>query len=80
MKPAAFDGRRCVVKLTFSDQPHDCQDWWFLNENGLAELCFEDPGFDVDLYLTIGLPDMIHIYRGDVSLAAALAQERLKVH
>ena len=80
VKPAAFDGRRCVVKLTFSDQPEHCRNWWFLNENGRAELCFHDPGFDVDLYLITGLPDMIHIYPGDVSLAAALAQERLKAH
>ncbi|MGH8249692.1 MAG: winged helix-turn-helix transcriptional regulator [Steroidobacteraceae bacterium] len=80
VKPAAFEGRRCVVKLTFSDQPGDRQHWWFINENVRVELCLEDPGFEVDLYLTTTLPDMIRIYRGDVPLARALAQEILKVH
>ena len=80
VQPAAFDGRRCVVKLTFSDQPGQCKNWWFINENGRAELCVQDPGFDVDLYLTTALPDMIRIYRGDVPFARALAHDLIKVH
>lgn len=80
VKPAAFDGRRCVVQMTFPDQPKQCQDWWFINDEGRAELCFQEPGFDVDLYISTKLPDMIRVYRGDLSLSHALAQERLKVH
>jgi DNA-binding HxlR family transcriptional regulator len=80
VKPDAFGERRCIVKLTFSDQPRGTQDWWFVNEDGRAELCIEDPGFDVDLYLVTTLPDMIYIYRGDLPLARALEQERLKAH
>jgi DNA-binding HxlR family transcriptional regulator len=80
VRPAAFDGRRCVVKLSFRDQPANRQHWWFINENDRVELCLEDPGFEVDLYLATALPDMIRIYRGDVPLARAIAHERLKVH
>jgi DNA-binding HxlR family transcriptional regulator len=80
VKPDAFGERRCVVKLTFTDQPKRTQHWWFVNEDGRAELCFEDPGFEVDLYLVATLPDMIYIYRGDLPLARALEQGRLKAH
>jgi DNA-binding HxlR family transcriptional regulator len=80
VNPAAFGARRSVVKVTFCDQPAGTQEWWFLNENEKATVCVEDPGFDVDLYVSTTLVDMIHVYRGDLPLARALAQRRLKVH
>lgn len=76
----AFGARRCVVQLTFTDMPRARRDWWFVNEDGRAEMCFEEPGFDVDLYLTSTLRDMIYIYRGDLPLARALAEKRLEAH
>jgi hypothetical protein len=79
VKPAAFGARRCVVELTFTDQADGKQHWWFLNEDGRVELCFKEPGFEVDLYLVTTLPDMIYIYRGDLPLARALEQGRLEV-
>lgn len=80
VKPGEFGSRRCVVKLTFRDLPAHTQDWWFVNQDGRAELCVSEPGFEVDLYLITTLPDMIYIYRGDLPLARALEQGRLKAH
>lgn len=80
VKPEAFGARRCVVKLTFRDQPVGARDWWFVNEGGEAELCVEDPGHEVDLYLATTLPDMIYVYRGDLSLTHACADGRVEVH
>ncbi|HMN81806.1 MAG TPA: hypothetical protein PKA20_18045, partial [Burkholderiaceae bacterium] len=76
----AFGERRCVVKLTFDDQPEGARHWWFVNDGGRADLCIEEPGYEVDLYLAATLPDMIYVYRGDLSLADACAQGRIKVH
>jgi hypothetical protein len=45
-----------------------------------VELCFKEPGFEVDLYLVTTLPDMIYIYRGDLPLARAIEQQRLEAH
>lgn len=80
VKPVEFNGRRCTIKLTFTDQPGQLRDWWFVNNSGRVELCFEDPGFEVDLYLITTLPDLILVYRGDVSLNRAMELNRLKVH
>ena len=70
---------RAVVQVEFTDQPVARRRWWFLHEEGGTQLCFEDPGFDVDVYLSATLPDMIRIVRGDLKLGAALEQERLEV-
>jgi DNA-binding HxlR family transcriptional regulator len=75
----ALGGRRSVVQLEFTDQPPGKAMWWFLNQDGKCQLCISDPGFDVDLYLSCTLPDMIYVVRGDLSLARAQDSGRLDV-
>lgn len=80
VRPDAFGDRRTVMQLEFTDQPGNRRRWWFVNETGEAQLCVKDPGFDVDLYLSVRLRDMIQIWRGNLSLAHAMASGRLKLH
>lgn len=79
VNPEAFGADRTVVNLEFNDQPAGKRSWWFINRADGCELCLEDSGFGVDLYLTCSLPDMIYIARGDLSLAHALDKGRLEV-
>lgn len=78
--PNAFGHKRTLVLLTLTDQPKDKQVWRFLNTDGRCQLCLDDPGFEVDLYLTATLPDMIYVLRGDLPLAHALDTGRLEAH
>lgn len=78
VRAAAFGKSRAVVRLEFTDQVAGKDLWWFVNEGGGCELCLEDPGYDVDLYLACSLPDMIYIVRGDLPLARALGEGRLE--
>jgi putative sterol carrier protein len=68
------------MQLEFTDQPGNRRRWWFVNETSEAQLCVKDPGFDVDLYLSMRLRDMIQIWRGDLSVAHAMDSGRLKLH
>jgi DNA-binding HxlR family transcriptional regulator len=77
VRPDAFGDRRTVMQLEFTDQPGNRRRWWFVNETGEAQLCVKDPGFDVDLYLSVRLRDMIQIWRGNLSLAHAMDSGRL---
>lgn len=76
----AFDAGRAVVRLELTDQPPNKRLWWFVNQGGRCELCLQDPGFEVDLYLACTLPDIIYIVRGDLPLARALDSGRLDAH
>ena len=69
-----------TVQVEFTDQPRDKRLWWFINRDGACELCLENPGFEVDLYLACTLPDMIYIVRGDLPLSRALFSGRLEAH
>lgn len=79
VRPEAFGARRCVVKVTFADQPARMSEWWFVNDHGQLEMCKDDPGFDVDLYLETTLPTIIRVYRGDVTLAHAIERGGIQV-
>ncbi|WP_340116858.1 helix-turn-helix domain-containing protein [Pelagibius sp. 7325] len=74
----AFGKSQSLVRIEFTDQPRNQRLWWFINREGVCELCLEDPGFAVDLYLAATLPDMIYIVRGDLPLSRALASGRLE--
>jgi DNA-binding HxlR family transcriptional regulator len=75
--PAAFGSGRTVVHVHFFDQPAAKRNWWFINENGQCDICVDDPGYDVNLYITATLPDMIRVVRGDIALARALSDDTL---
>ena len=77
--PSAFGPQRRVVRLDVSDQPEAKRYYWFVCADGKLDLCVSDPGGDTDLYLSATLADIIQVYRGDISLAAAMADGRLVV-
>ena len=76
----AFGKAQALVQVEFTDQPKDKRLWWFINRDGACELCLEDPGFEVDLYLDASLPDMIYIVRSELPLNPGLTSGRLDAH
>lgn len=76
---AAFGDRRCLIRLELTDQPDTKKYWWFLNRDGKCELCVDNPGGEVNLYLACTLPDVIYIVRGDITLQSAKRSDRLDV-
>jgi DNA-binding HxlR family transcriptional regulator len=71
-------GHRAVVRIEFTNQPAHRALWWYLNEDGCCQLCVDDPGGETDLYLSASVADLVRVYRGDLSLARALAEGRLE--
>jgi DNA-binding HxlR family transcriptional regulator len=78
VRASAFGKTRAVVRIEFTDQVTGKDLWWFVNEGDRCEMCLEDPGFEIDLYLACSLPDMIYIVRGDLPLGRALGEGRLE--
>ncbi|MBL29329.1 MAG: transcriptional regulator [Rhodospirillaceae bacterium] len=80
VKADAFGPGRTVVQLEFADLPAGKSLWWFINEQSAVQLCLEDPGYEVDLFLSITVRDMIYVWRGDLGVERALDEERLEAH
>ncbi len=71
-----IDGRTTIAVI-FSEL--DNQQWWLLIDDGMVDLCNQDPGFDVDVYLASTLPTLAGIWMGDISVSMAIAEKQLRV-
>lgn len=67
-----------VLRFKFTDLS-EYGDWWVKIEGAEVDLCLEDPGFDVDVYLTTDLRTMTEVWMGDLPLARARSSGRLKI-
>ena len=53
--------------------------WWLICGGSDVDLCYQDPGKDVDCYVTSSSRDLIGAYMGDVPVQAALKSEAITV-
>ena len=77
--PGVFGDKRCLIRMELTDQIDAKRYWWFLNESGTCELCVDDPGGDVNIYMACTLADAIYVVRGDITPAQALRAQRMEV-
>ena len=75
----AFGRLPTVLRFEFNDQPRGKAVWWYLNGDDGCQLCVDNPGHEVTLYVTTQLPEMIRVYRGDVRLGDALERGTLEI-
>jgi DNA-binding HxlR family transcriptional regulator len=54
--------------------------WWMLVDDDAVDLCTEDPGKDVDLYVNTSVRMMAEIWKGDRELRTALRDKSVNAH
>ena len=76
-----FPAGRSVVQFTFNDRPTLRYDlWWLVVDDGDVEICIDDPGFDVDLYITTDLRTLTKVAIGDIPARAAVRSGAIELH
>jgi DNA-binding HxlR family transcriptional regulator len=55
---------RFVVRFHFPDAPEKKQEHWLIFENGEVDICYIDPGYDVDVQIEAGLKTMTKVWMG----------------
>jgi len=64
--------KRNVIQFIYTDLPASKKHWWLVVEpNGEVDLCWSDPGFETDLYVTTDLRTMTSIWMGLTSVEQA---------
>jgi DNA-binding HxlR family transcriptional regulator len=70
--------RRSVVQFAYPKLPAAQRLWWLIVEpKEGVDLCSVDPGFDVDLYVSVDLRTMTAIWMGLDTVRAAVADRRM---
>jgi DNA-binding HxlR family transcriptional regulator len=70
-------GRRFVVGFQYQGVPINRRRYWLVFEKGEIDLCFKDPGFQVDLTVSCHIRTMVEIWLGHDTVADAIRHERL---
>jgi DNA-binding HxlR family transcriptional regulator len=69
LNPTPLPNKRTVIQFLFSDLPASKSDWWLVVEpKGEVDLCWSDPGFEINLYVTTDLRTMTSIWMGLTSV------------
>lgn len=65
LNPTPLPDQRTVVQFLYLELPKSKQRWWLVIEpGGEIDLCWADPGFNVDLYVNTDLRTMTAIWMG----------------
>ena len=66
-----------VICITF-DELSLYKTWWLLVDGDDVDLCTEDPGKDVDLYVNSSVRTLVEVWNGDLNIRTALANRSIK--
>lgn len=65
LNPSPLPDGRTVIQFLYHDLPASKRSWWLIVEkHGEVDLCWYDPGFEVDLYVSTDLCTMTSIWMG----------------
>ena len=66
-----------VLCFTFNEL-ETFKTWWMVASEKEVDLCTENPGKEVDLYINSGVRDMVKVWRGDLTLRKALREKLIR--
>jgi hypothetical protein len=66
-----------VLCFTFNEL-ETFKTWWMVACEKEVDLCTENPGKEVDLYINSGVRDMVKVWRGDLTLRKALREKLIR--
>jgi DNA-binding HxlR family transcriptional regulator len=74
--------KRVVVRIDFRGVPAGSRapfTYWFVLERPEVDLCFTEPGFEVDLFVDADLASFARVWLGDVPMRQAIREGAIKL-
>jgi hypothetical protein len=75
-----------VIRFDYTDRPRLSKGkwwvdkWWLIVADDAVDLCIDDPGFEVDLYVLADLRTMTKVSAGDIPVREALRSGAIELH
>lgn len=70
---------RYVAEFHLSGVPVSRRRYWLVFEPGVVDLCYRNPGFNVDIFIEAGLRVLTQIWLGHIPLDDAIRDGRLRL-
>ncbi len=77
--PTQFSCDRVVVEFEYPDAPPGARRWWLISMEGEADLCLDDPGYEVDVLICSSLKTMTEIWICEKKFNDAVQQGEIEV-
>jgi DNA-binding HxlR family transcriptional regulator len=74
-----FPREKTVLGFMFLDMPSKKRSWWLMIENGDADLCLRDPGFEIDLLFKTTAKTMADIWMGYTPIRKEITNKTLSL-
>ena len=74
-----FPQRPVVIHFQLPDAREGERSWWLVVEDGVADLCRDDPGRELNLVVVASLRALTEVWSGDLTPAQALASGAVQV-
>jgi DNA-binding HxlR family transcriptional regulator len=68
-----------VLCFTFNELDQ-FKSWWMVVRGEEVDLCTENPGKDVDLYINTEVRTLVEVWRGDLDMKKALRNKLIRTH
>ena len=72
-------GGETVICFIFAELGN-LKNWWMVVNEDNVDLCTQDPGKDVDIYIESTVRALAEVWKGDVPLKRAIADAKIKTH
>ena len=79
LDPTPMPERRCTIQFQYSDLPESRRNWWLVIEDGKVDLCYYDPGHEIDLLVRGPLRSMTAVWMGLTSLPREVDEGNLEI-
>jgi DNA-binding HxlR family transcriptional regulator len=71
--------RRYVAEFQLAGVPADRRRYWLVIERGHVDLCYKNPGYEVDLFVAASLRGLTEVWLGHVSIDRAIRDGGLRL-
>jgi DNA-binding HxlR family transcriptional regulator len=78
INPENLVGDETVIRFKFTDI-RQYPDWWMVVTDSEIDVCVNDPGKNVDVYITTTVITMAEVWMGQINYRKAVADNRLTV-
>jgi DNA-binding HxlR family transcriptional regulator len=79
LDPKPLPDKRCTIHFLYPELDEGRRNWWLVVENGAVDLCYNDPGYEVDLYVRCPLRTMTAIWMGLATVREEIEAGRLEL-
>ena len=73
--PGFFKARRTVIRIEFTDYTSKFRLWWLVITRGNVDVCYQDPGYEVDLEMSSDLRTLTAVWMGDSTIMKEIREK-----